>query len=637
MPDNQNQKRSPLESLQEKLYQPGAQIGERPKAPEIFTPKEMEPERVATQWRPSEAEELMTIKQIKKKKIFFRLLALFVALVFGAAGWFGYVYFFQTFTKSDVSVRIKGPEIVESGENVKFFVTYQNRSEFNLKNAVLTFTWPSGSKSKDSATLKIEKRIGNIGAGRDATVSFEGQFFGAKNDKLAINAVLKYSPEDRNDIYEAKSSFESVVGKTPFSIVMNMPPRAVAGNEIEIFLEYQNLSETVFPNMQMIIDYPEGFSFSSAEPQPSSQNNIWEFDKIGGREMSKIKVKGTLSGRENETKLFQAKIGKSEKGEFIDYATEQYSTILSSTALLVYQTVNGSRELSVSPGDTLRYKIIYRNTTDVAIPNVVISAQLDGKAIDFKTLDVNWGSYSGATNSIIWNAGGVPQLALLSPGEEGEVTFNLRINKTVGISSGSDKNMIVASTAKVVTDQIPETLRGVPIGNEDKIEIKLNTVINLSVSGIYKNALIENSGPMPPKVGQKTTYNIVWQLTNTTNDADNAWIEATLPPHISWEGKVSPSDADISFEQATGKVVWNIGKIQAGTGFISPAKQAAFQISIIPTVADIGRSPELISESNMEATDSFTGNILSLKAEKKNIYLQEDSYIIENRGGTVVQ
>lgn len=636
MPDNQNQKRSPLESLQEKLYQSGAQIGERPKAPEVFVPKESEPERVETKWRPEESEQFMTIKQIRKKKIISRLFIAFAVLAFAAASWFGYVYFFKTFSKSDVAVKIKGPETVESGENIQFFVTYQNKSKFNLKNAVLVFTWPDGSKPKDSSVLKIEKRIGNIIAGRDATASFDGQFFGAKNDKLAVSAVLKYSPEDRTQVYEAKSSFESVVSKTPFSIVMNMPPRAVSGNEIEINLEYQNLSETEFPDMQLKMDYPDGFVFASAEPTPSSMDNIWDFDEIKGREVGKIKIKGTLSGRDNETKLLQASIGKAEKGgEFTTYTGEEISTVMSSTALFVYQTVNGSRELSASLGDILRYKTTYRNTTDVAIPNAVISVSLDGKAVDLKSLNVNWGSYSGATNSIIWNASGVPQLALLSPGEEGEVSFDVRLNRSIVITN-IDKNLTIPSIAKITTDQVPESLKGIPIGNEDKIEVKLNTNLTLVASGFYKNnAVIENYGPIPPKVGQKTTYNIVWQLTNTTNDADNVRVEAILPPHIQWESRVSPSDANVSYEAATGKVVWDAGRVPAGTGFILPAKQAAFQISITPTITDFSKSPELISISVLSGLDSFTNIPLTGQGERKNIYLLEDSYIIENKGWTV--
>lgn len=642
-----NQKRSPLESLQEKLYQPGSQISERPEAPEIFQPKEIAPEQVTKEWEEEKIEDYMTVKRIKKKKIQGLLSSAILFLFFGGLAVLGYIYFFGTFRQSDISVKIKGPETVESGESIQFFVSYQNRSDFDLEDAILIFEWPKGSVPRDQGALKIEKRIGNIVSGREASAFFDGQFFGAKNDKLAVNATLKYKPKRKNSFnqglsdqgkfFESKDVFESIISKTPFSIVMNMPPRAVSGNETELFLEYQNLSETVFSDMQLKLAYPEGFIFSSADPAPSFSDDIWDFDRISGREIGKIKIRGILSGRDNETKLFQAFIGKQDKGQFIAYANSEYSVVMSSTILFVYQTANDARELAVFPGDTLNYKITYRNTSDIAIPNVIVSAKLEGKAVDFKTLNIKWGSFSGQTNSIIWNASGVRQLALLGPGEEGSVSFSVKLNRVLDVSGSSDKNFIVSSIAKVESDQIPESLKGIPIGNEDKVDAKLNTDLAVSVKGVYKSAPIENFGPIPPQLAQKTAYNIIWQLTNSSNDVDNARIEASLPPNVIWEGKINPSDYNISYEQATGKIVWNIGKIPAGTGFVMPAMQAAFQISIVPGIADLGRIIDLMFETNLSAIDLFTNAVISKQAEGKTTYLLEDTYIIENRGWNVAQ
>ncbi|KKQ38956.1 MAG: hypothetical protein US56_C0032G0006 [Candidatus Moranbacteria bacterium GW2011_GWF2_37_7] len=68
-----------------------------------------------------------------------------------------------------------------------------------------------------------------------------------------------------------------------------------------------------------------------------------------------------------------------------------------------------------------------------------------------------------------------------------------------------------------------------------------------------------------------------------------------------------------------------------------PAMQAAFQISIIPGIADIGRSLDLIFGTNLNAIDSFTNAVIFKQSEGKTTYLLEDSYIIENRGWTVAQ
>lgn len=634
--NQESQKRSPLESLQEKIYRPESEMSKRPEAPEEFQPKENEPQISTTGWEAQKNEEFMTVRKYKKKKMLFRLVGLVVFLVISALGVWGYIYFFRTFKPTDIYVKIKGPDTVESGENVQFFVSYQNSSKFDLNNAVLVFEWPKGSVPKDSKSLKVEKRIGVITSGREMTVSFEGKIFGAKNDKLAASSALKYSIENQNVTYEAKGAFESIISKTPFSVVMNMPPRAVSGNEVDLTLEYQNLSETEFSNMQLKMEYPEGFVFTGADPAPSS-GGVWDFNKIGGKEIGRIKIKGILSGRDNETKLFQSFIGSSDGSRFISYSNGQVSSVMSSTILFVYQTVNDTRELTASPDDVLTYKIIYRNTSDVAVPNVVVSTKVSGKAIDYKSFDIKWGSFSGATNSIIWNASGVPQLELLSPGEEGEVSFSVRVNRSISISGANDNNFIITSIASISSDQVPSALRGIPVGNEDKIDVKLSTVLGMSTIGLYQNSPIENSGPMPPKVGQKTTYNIIWQLTNTSNDIDNARIEASLPPSAAWEGKISPANANITYERSSGKVVWNIGKIPAGTGFVMPALQAAFQISIVPGFADVGNAIDLILVSIFAGNDSFTNTTVSKTTDKKTTYLLEDYYVIERRGWEVVQ
>ena len=635
--NQESQKRSPLESLQEKIYRPESEMSERPEAPEEFQPKESVSQIPITDWEAQKNEEFMTIRKYKKKKMMFRLIGLVIFLAVSALGVWGYIYFFRTFKPADIYVKVKGPETVESGENVQFFVSYQNSSKFDLDGAVLVFEWPKGSVPKDATgSLKIEKKIGTIASGREMTVAFEGKIFGAKNDKLAVSSALKYSLKNQSAAYEAKGAFESIISKTPFSVVMNMPPRAVSGNEVDLTLEYQNLSETEFSNMQLKMEYPEGFVFTGADPAPSS-SGVWDFNKIGGKEIGRIKIKGILSGRDNETKLFQSFIGSSEGSRFISYSNGQVSSVMSSTILFVYQTVNDTRELTASPDDVLTYKIIYRNTSDVAVPNVTVSTKVSGKAIDYKSLDIKWGSFSGATNSIIWNASGVPQLELLSPGEEGEVSFSVRMNRSISISGANDNNFIISSIASIFSDQVPGVLRGIPVGNEDKIDVKLNTVLGMSTIGLYQNSPIENSGPMPPRVGQKTTYNIIWQLTNTSNDIDNARIEASLPPSAAWEGKFSPTGANIVYEQSSGKIVWNIGKIPAGTGFIMPALQVAFQISIVPGFADVGKSIDLLFDSVFTGNDSFTGVSISKSTEKKTTYLLEDSYVIEKRGWEVVQ
>jgi len=68
-----------------------------------------------------------------------------------------------------------------------------------------------------------------------------------------------------------------------------------------------------------------------------------------------------------------------------------------------------------------------------------------------------------------------------------------------------------------------------------------------------------NTGPVPPKVEQPTTYTVVWTVDNTSSAVGNAKVTATLPPHVKWLNETSPSGESVSYDQNSGLVTWEIG------------------------------------------------------------------------------
>jgi hypothetical protein len=84
---------------------------------------------------------------------------------------------------------------------------------------------------------------------------------------------------------------------------------------------------------------------------------------------------------------------------------------------------------------------------------------------------------------------------------------------------------------------------------------------------------------------------------------------ATLPPYVEWEGNTYP-DADITYNPIGGEVVWNIGDIPRGAGAVTSTKQMAFQVSITPSVTQVGSVPVLVSEGAFSGVDDFTGSTI---------------------------
>ena len=112
---------------------------------------------------------------------------------------------------------------------------------------------------------------------------------------------------------------------------------------------------------------------------------------------------------------------------------------------------------------------------------------------------------------------------------------------------------------------------------------------------------------MPPKAGTETTYALVFSLTNTTNEIQNAVVKAVLPSYVRWTGIHSPSNEDITFNQNDGTVTWKVGTIGANVGVAGNVpKQAAINIGFTPSTSQIGQQPPLVRGVTLTGKDAAT-------------------------------
>ncbi len=175
---------------------------------------------------------------------------------------------------------------------------------------------------------------------------------------------------------------------------------------------------------------------------------------------------------------------------------------------------------------------------------------------------------------------------------------------------------------KIDSLNVPLPLMGTQLSGESKLITKLNSRLILNVRGYFKDALIPNSGPLPPKVSQTTTYTLYWQIINISNDLENVQVEAYLPSYIHWVDRFEPENAEIKYEPDTGKMTWNIGRLPAAIGILSPVKYVAFQIGLVPAVNQVGSMVNLIGNSTITGRDTFTNVNLTVvgKSLKSDLF-----------------
>lgn len=574
-------------------------------------------------------------KKEKRKKLAKKIL-----IVAGAAGvfvgiiWLALFIRKSSFSEDRVKVSISGPEKVESGQAVDFELNYQNLNRVSLKNAVLYINYsenfkPLGNLQFESEGPNSSKyNIGDIGAKKDGKVAFRGKFFGPRDALIYMEVKLEYKSSTFNSRFTAASSSSVFISSSPLMLEVNGPQNAAAGNAVSYVISYQNNGQETFNDLKVKADFPAGFSYSSSEPLPSQDNNIWYIGSLEAGQRGTVKVNGTLGGTAGEEKVFKASIGEiGAENDFISYGDSESRVKIIGSPIVISETINDKREnVFVNAGETLLFKIKYRNSGLIGLRDVVLTVELASPVLDFQRLDMrsSGGEFDPQKNIITWRASVVPNFKVLEPGKEGEITFSVPVKNIIPISSAEDKNYSFSAIARMDSPDIP-TPEGVnKVIASNVVEVKLNSKLAAKVEGFFNDADISNSGSIPLKVGQETTFAMHVKLTNVSNDVTDAKVIITLAPGVKWKDIFLPRDAAVSMNDRTNELVWNVGSLAAGTGIISEPKELIFQVGLTPSQNQIGDYALLLTKGVFSARDSFTGQVLETEIEGKSTNLRED-------------
>jgi hypothetical protein len=151
-------------------------------------------------------------------------------------------------------------------------------------------------------------------------------------------------------------------------------------------------------------------------------------------------------------------------------------------------------------------------------------------------------------------------------------------------------------------------------------------VVDADIQTLHEDGPFNNSGPVPPQVGETTTYTLHISIQNTTNDIEEASFQAALPAYVEIRSNTSPADADINYNDISGRLSWDIGSIPAGAGFTQPVKEAFVQIELIPSSSHRGLELPLLADPSISGVDSFTGEMIQMRSIKiPTIHRADDS------------
>ncbi|HEY9582995.1 MAG TPA: hypothetical protein VJK09_01610 [Candidatus Paceibacterota bacterium] len=601
-----------VEGLKEKLYKKGIFKADVSRSRFSLPRTEVE-----TKWQGETEQVSKGILNPVFLKKFFIFALLFFVLTIGASAyliWSGS----NVVSAENLDIILKGPTSIKGGDELSLGIVVSNNNATTLEFVDLIVSFPMGTR--ESANLEKElsrfrKNLGTLERGEIVNESIKAVLFGEAGKEQEVKVAVEYRTAGSNAIFEKTKIYDVLISASPLDISLTIPEEIHAGNQTEFTADISVSGSSGLSNILVKAEYPSGFQFKSASPKPVFGNNVWDLGDLGRDSKRRISITGILDGQDNEKKLFKIIAGtakadrESEIG--VPYGST-FATVLMRRSFVDLATVLSGQienEIISDPERTLRGDISWTNNLPDKLLNSTVNVHFTGNALDQASVSVGKGSYQSLSNIITWTRQHEPSLAIIEPAGSGSVNFDFSTLPSFKLSLLSVRNPYIQADISFDATRVVEGNPGEIVHTALTKMIRVNSHIELLTKALYSSGTFVNTGPMPPRANQETTYTIVWSLVNTSNDLDGVTVRGLLPSHSRFLTNVSPLGADIKYDNTTGIVTWNVGRVEAGISII-PVREASFQISLLPSIPQVNQTIPLVTNMSYQGRDLFTGSNL---------------------------
>ena len=542
------------------------------------------------------------------KKIILILLFLVISLsVVGIWVWQRNIY-----SKEILKLEIIGPREIEIFEEVEYTLKYKNNGNARLEDVILVFDYPDYTILEEGKSRRQEMNVDDIYPGEEKTIIFKGRIIGGEEEIKTARASMSYRAKGLKPRYESSTVLTSTIKQIPLTFNFDLPSTIEAGRELKFSLNYYSNLNYPLSNIGIKIDYPNDFEFLRSTPQ-STEENEWNVPILNKGDGRRIEISGKIGGEARDQHIFVANLGVFQDNNFIKLKEISSGIEIANPLLSVFQRINGSDNYVATPGEMLHFEIFFRNVGEEPFMDLFLISRLSGELFDFESIRSDYGIYSKGDNSIVWDWRDVPRLRFIDRGEEGKVEFWVKLKESEDLSSSQGRNIVLRNRTSV--GRLTE-----------EFTTKVSSNIEVAQRGYFRDEIFGNSGPIPPRVGERTTYTIIWQAKNYYNNVKNVKVRAFLPRNVSLSGKTFPEEesSKFSYDSASREIVWDIGDMEPGKGVTSSAPNISFQISLVPEPGHKDEVISLIHSVRITGYDEWTESTIEGTSPGINTMLPDD-------------
>lgn len=550
-------------------------------------------------------------------------------LFFKAGGWL--------FNPENVQVTITGPKRVESNSIVEYTIRYENNNWVDLDEAELIVTYPEMFRFSEDQGFQVSATravlpLGTVKKSSLNSVTIAGSFQSLQDQVALFTATLRAAPQGIASRVDTEYQYSIAVESSAVVVELTVPPQAGDGQFADYVATYRNESTETIQNLQLVIDYPSGFTYRESTPTPVQGENTWNIDALAPGESGTITARGIIAGVQGDVKRVSARIGVPQgDGSLLAYARIERQTRIVASPLVIFQKIgDGDTKQSVEPGEKLSYRLIFRNDGDIGLRDLIVTVDLDPKYFDIANIRLgNGGTYNIVKRQAIFRAADREVLSSVEPGQSGEISFSVPVRND--LSSYDQSNIEIESIARIDSPDVPTPIGANKVIASNRVAFKVKTAPVFELTGHHFDSY-ENSGPIPPIVGQETTYTIDVRAGSTLNALEDARVVLSVPGQVQYLKTHVNGQGSVLYNDRTGEIFWNIGTLAPGE---ERTARLAIQISFIPDPSQAGQEARLINSAVFTGKDLWSGESVRRELPMKSTNLVEDVQLSDSDGGKV--
>jgi hypothetical protein len=574
-------------------------------------------------------EEKFFMKTSRFKKFFIFSVAFFVLTL----GYAAYVFFAggNTVSNNNIDISILGNNFAAGGEELPLIVGITNRNNASLDLVDLVMEYPKGSTGDlSSDTQTFRESLGSIPAGAVRNENLKVVLFGPQGSTRPIKVSIEYRVAGSNAIFVKDKLYNVNISSTPINLSVDAPSTISPNQTITLNIK-ETLNATLpAPKMLVRVDYPVGFQFVNSVPAPSFGNNVWSLGDLAPGAERDISISGKMIDVfDGEEKTFNISSGSQSDADkyaigVVFNSIAQAVTIKKPfiEASLFINGVN-QREYATDAKTPINAEIRYVNNLDTKVDNLQIVAKISGNAFDRKTVIAQQGFYDSSKDTITWDQNSKNQLSEVNPGDSGSVNFTVSPLSLYSASGAILTDPSINIEVDIAGSQAVAGFAVNQLNNSSSAIVRIISDVGFSAKALYYSGLFTNTGPIPPKAEQQTTYTIVWTLSNTANSISKTQINSTLPPWMTFVGPFLPANEDLTYNPSTKGILWNVDRIQRGAGITGASRSVSFQVSLNPSLSQVGTTPTIINDAILTGHDDFAN--VDIRVNKSGLNTQLDS------------